>query len=139
MKIFIDSDAFIALLNKADSLHYKAKNLLKELGLGKNPQEIEFITSWDVVDEVATKISYRLTKTQAVAFFEFLSDINTSIVYPNASFAKQAQAVFKTIISKKVSMTDCMNMIVVKELKLDYIFSFDKIYQKQGLRLLVKS
>lgn len=133
MKIFIDSDAFIALLNKTDALHQKAKNLLSTLN---QIESSEFYTSWDVIDEVATKISYHLTKKQAIKFLNYLQKIQACIIYPDAKLAKQAQNLFKSLIPKRVSMADCMNVIITKELQLDCIFSFDKIYQKQGVKLL---
>ncbi len=133
MKIFIDSDAFIALLNKTDALHQKAKKLLSVLSQSESS---EFYTSWDVIDEVATKISYHLTKKQAIKFLNYLQKIQACIIYPDVKLAKKAQNLFKNLVSKRVSMTDCINIIIAKELQLDCIFSFDKIYQKQGLELL---
>lgn len=133
MKIFIDSDAFIALLNKTDALHQKAKKLLSVLSQSESS---EFYTSWDVIDEVATKISCHLTKKQAIKFLNYLQKIQAYIIYPDMKLAKKAQNLFKDLVSKRVSMTDCMNIIIAKELQLDCIFSFDKIYKKQGVEML---
>ena len=133
MKIFIDSDAFIALLNKNDALHLRAVEVLSKI---ENHQELELYTAWDVIDEVATKTSYYISKKQAKDFLKYIESIKTNIVYPTPELSSLARQMFNSIKSKNVSMTDCMNCVIVKQLKIDYIFSFDKDYQKQGLILL---
>ncbi|KUK79431.1 MAG: putative ribonuclease VapC [Microgenomates bacterium 39_7] len=133
MKVFIDSDAFLALLNQSDNLHSRAVKLLSKL---KNIDDVTYITSWDVIDEVSTKASYRLTKKQAIAFLSYVREVATIIVYPDPSLSKKAQELFTKVTSKKVSMTDCMSMIIVQEMKLDVFFSFDKHFSQQGYTLL---
>jgi len=133
MKIFIDSDVFIALLNKDDALHQKAKQGLLKI---EKLDLVELFSSWDVVDEVSTKISYFLSKKQAKAFLEYIEEIKTNIIFPTPELSKEAKRMFSSLHSKRVSMTDCMNMSIVDHFDLDCIFSFDKIYEKQGQTLI---
>lgn len=133
MKIFIDSDAFLALMNKSDNLHSRATTLLSKL---QQIENVVYITSWDVIDEVATKASYRLTKQQAINYLEYVKDVATIIVYPDAKLSKEAQKIFAATKSKKVSMTDCMSMAIAQQMKLDAFFSFDKHFRQQNYALL---
>ena len=96
---------------------------------------IELLSSWDVIDEVSTKISYFLGKEQARAFLEYVEETKTNIVFPTPKLARTAKENFIKLRSKRVSMTDCMNMAIVDQLDLDSIFSFDKVYEKQGVSL----
>ena len=133
MKVFIDSDAFLALMNKSDNLHSRAVTLLSKL---QQIEKVIYVTSWDVIDEVANKASYRLTKQQAVNFLEYVKEVATIIVYPDAKLSKEAQKIFTATKTKKVSMTDCMSVAIAQQLKLDAFFSFDKHFQQQNYTLL---
>ncbi len=132
MKIYVDSDAFIGLESASDSLHEPVIQLLERL----TGTEYSLYTSWDVVDEVTTKISYYLSKKQSLSFLRFLEEYKIHILYPTRERHHRAVDLFSKIQSKRVSMTDCMNMILIKELNLDSIFSFDKIYKQQGIKTL---
>src|SRR5918992_602427 len=44
--------------------------------------------------------------------------------------------VFKAQTSKNTSYVDCTNMVFMKRLDLDAIFSFDEVYRKNGLTLV---
>ncbi len=132
MTIYIDSDAFIGIESASDSLHSTAVQLLEQLQ--GNP--FSLYTSWDVVDEVATKLSYYVSREHSLSFIQFLDEYNIHILYPTKERHRNAVALFSQISSKRVSMTDCMNMTLVTELELDCIFSFDKIYKRQGYKTL---
>ena len=64
--IFIDSDAFIALNYEADAHFQNATAIFDRL---KQSSEV-LVTSWDVVSEVATKLSYFTTKQIALGFIK---------------------------------------------------------------------
>ena len=57
-------------------------------------------------------------------------------MYPDKLRSQLAKKLFAKIKSKRVSMTDVMNMVLVEEFDLDCIFSFDKVYKNQGFVLL---
>ena len=132
MTIYVDSDAFIGIESASDSLHSTAIQLLERL----KDAQYSLYTSWDVIDEVTTKLSYYLSKQQSLSFLHFLEEYNIHILYPTKERHRKAVDLFSRIPSKRVSMTDCMNMVLVDDLDLDYIFSFDKIYQQQGFTTL---
>jgi predicted nucleic acid-binding protein len=132
MTIYVDSDAFIGIESASDSLNPTAIQLLEQL----KGTQFTLYTSWDVIDEVTTKLSYYLSKQQSLSFIQFLEEYNIHILYPTKERHRKAVDLFSSIPSKRVSMTDCMNMILVTELDLDCIFSFDKIYQRHGFKTL---
>ena len=49
---------------------------------------------------------------------------------------EEAIGVFKAQTSKNTSYVDCTNMVFMKRLDLDAIFSFDEVYRKNGLTLV---
>ncbi len=132
MRILIDADAYIALYSSNDTNHPKVKEIIGKFDAGEN----EWFTTWDVVDEVATKLSYRLSKLVAKRFLLELVVSDTTIIYPDEDILGRVADMFVGIKSKNVSFTDCVNMVIYRNYSIDRIFSFDKIYVKQKMKVL---
>lgn len=131
--IFIDSDAYIALYVETDASHEKAILKLEKL---KKMNE-KAMTSFDVISEVSTKLSYFMTKELAMLFVNdivFSSDI--MIDYVSKDKIGGVMDVFEKQKSKRVSITDCVNMYLAKEHGIKHFFSFDKHYKKNGFELI---
>lgn len=132
MTILIDADAFIGLRNEKDAHHQQARMLLE----GLNSRQVVYMTSWDVIQETATKLSYYAGKGHCEAFLNYLDHSGIEVLYPNSQRANKAKRVMLSIPSKRVSLTDAMNMALAQEIGADYIFSFDKVYPQNGFKLL---
>lgn len=130
--IFVDSDAFIAIYSKKDLHHKKAVEISKNLKKDKTP----LVTSWDVVDETATKLSFFLLKKTSLRFLKTLMRGKIAITYPNEEISQEAIKIFKKQKSKRVSLTDCTNMAMAQKRGIEAFFSFDKHYEKNGFKLL---
>lgn len=132
--IFIDSDAYLALSLARDSHHKRANELFLEI---KRRGE-EYMTSWEVVDEVATKLSRFASHKQSLAFLEILFTSNIHIEYVLPELSDQIHSLFVKQSSKKVSLTDCANMVIARRLGITIFFSFDHHYEQNGFTLLAK-
>ena len=129
---FIDSDAYIGLYVSTDPHHAKAYQIAQSL----SATNAGTITSWDVIDEVATKLSYFTTKSVATKFLSDQYNSQMKIVYVNQDLSKQAIKIFNSQTSKRVSLTDCSNMAIMRQENIKNVFSFDKHYEKNGFKLL---
>lgn len=127
--VLADADFFIGLYLVEDVHHQKC------LWLSENIDE-EVITSYDVVDEVVTKLTYFGRKDKAILFLNDVKSTNLSIIFSDRKLAEKAITIFKSQKTKHVSFTDCMNMAIAKEKKIKFILSFDKIYDKNGFKLV---
>jgi len=133
MRILIDSDYYIATLAPDDSNKSKAQkayDLIFETG-----SSVSLLTTWDVIDEVTTKLSYFISKEVASEFFKYIGRSDTLIIYPTERYLEPVYSLFNSIKSKNVSLTDCFNAVVFKEYEIDYILSFDKDYKKLGVKI----
>lgn len=130
--IFIDADAYIALNVPNDANHQKSFVLTQKF----SKLLLDTITSWDVVDEVATKLSRYQTQKVAKAFLDDVIDSTTRIEYVNSLYATVAIKLFMKQVSKKVSLTDCTNMVIARSLGITTFFSFDRHYPQNGFKLL---
>lgn len=127
--VFIDADAFIAIHYSSDAHHKKAIEIL-------NNFEDDLITSSEVVAETTTKLSYFLSHQIACNFINEILKSKIIIEYLNPLRLQQAKELFTKQSSKRVSLTDCINMVICRELGIEKIFSFDKHYEKNGFRLI---
>ncbi|MBU1500389.1 PIN domain-containing protein [Patescibacteria group bacterium] len=130
--IFVDADALIGLRVKEDAHYNAAKQILNDL----EEKGETLATSWQVVNEVATKLAYFDKKKNALDFLKWLFKSDVEVVYVDSRLAKKAVKKFKDQRSKRVSLTDCTNMVIAEEMGVKQIFSFDKHYEQNGLELL---
>ena len=132
IKIFIDADAFIAFNNLSDALHKKAVDTLKQLSKGK----FRYYTSLNVLMEAVTIVNQKVGKKQAVLLLRELRSGNYAIINPSQREVLLTEDLFKSIKSKNVSYSDCLSFIFMKANNIDWVFSFDIHFKKQGFKRL---
>ena len=126
--IFIDSDFCIGIYYKEETHHKQSIALLQKVN-------DSLVTSYDVVDEVVTKLNYKVGKSNSIIFLEDIYDGQIKIVFPDTKLIALAKVLYQKQKNTHVSWTDCMNMAIAKDKKIHYILSFDKIYEKNGFKL----
>ena len=129
--IFIDADAFIGISVPLDAHHQNAGNRFEQL---KERGE-ELITSWDVVGEVATKLSRFTTKKTALQFLKFLEQSSIQVFFIDEKLVDEVLGLFSKQSSKRASFTDCANMAIARKLGVKVFLSFDDHYCQNGFRL----
>ncbi len=97
-----------------------------------------FFTSNYVFAEAATVLSQRVNHDVAIQFIDTMKSPESAfhIAWADEALDEQAIQIFKKQTSKNVSFVDCTNMAFVDTHKLDYIFSFDETYPKNGYRVV---
>lgn len=127
--IIADADFFIGLYYLEDPHHKRC------IALTRSVTE-ELITSYDVIDEVITKLTYFKRKDKAKLFLNDIKKTNLTIIFPNLKLFEETIKIFESQQTTRVSFTDCMNMAIAKEKRIRYFLSFDKIYEKNGFKLV---
>lgn len=131
MRILIDADAYIALYNLDDANHVRASTIVDKI-----KPATRFFTTLDVIDEVATKLSYFITKSCALKFLDDVAKSDTTIIYSDEDTFNETVKLFNSVKTKRISFTDCFNIVSYRKYAIDRIFSFDGIYGKQKLKYL---
>lgn len=131
-KIFIDADAFVATVNLEDSNHKRAISLSKFV----RSRKFEAVTSNFAIGEAITVISQKTGLAKAIKFGIEVYQGEILIVDVNRSQQMEALARLAQQKSKNVRFTDFINMVLMDELRIKTIFSFDKHYRKAGYRRL---
>lgn len=129
--ILVDSDAFFALNNSNDANFKKAVRISRKLFKAG----FEFACSNFVLAEVTTLLNYRINHQKAISFLEQLKKDKFPIIRVDEEVESFAYGMFRQQTTKKVSVVDCLNMAVLKRYHWQTIFSFDKIYEKNGFKL----
>lgn len=125
-KVLIDADAFVGLIYKKDANHQAASRIIELI------PDVQLITSSFAYGEAITVLSQKAGRATVLKFIKDTQDSSTIIIDIDFAFRHQGEEVFKRQTSKNVSFTDCLNMAVMKEEDIKEIFSFDKIYKKNG-------
>lgn len=129
-KLLVDSDAFFSLLVRNDANHRRASILNKKLV----SQGQKFFTINLVVFEAATVLSRKMNQQVACLFLENITSGEMEILRIDEIIEKRAGEIFKNQHRKNTSFIDCANMAVMEKLNLPMIFSFDRIYKRNGFK-----
>ena len=134
--IFVDTGAWIAILNRRDQHHQEAVAIYHRM----QQQEIHFLTTDYVIDETATRLRYDTNHSMAVMFLNHIErlveiDILTLMEIDKDVFGK-AKALFRQYDSARLSFTDCTSFVVCVENNIHEAFAFDQHFSMMGIDLL---
>lgn len=131
-----DADSLIALVNKQDSSHRKARMIVSRLA----EKGFAVIYPNTAILEAMTALTRKLDlkdKAQLIAKRSLAGELD--IVWIDDEIQKNALEFFvDTADSKKNTIFDCLVMACVKSVSAAGIFSFDKWYSKMGYLLAEK-
>ena len=130
MSIFIDAGIFIAYLNKKDSHHSKATDLIDDIMDNKHGAAF---TSNEVFDEVVTFLLYKTGDVRNSARVKELilgnkeKDIPQlmNLLFVDQEMLDKAWKIFVKYANKKLSFTDCTTIELMNSKDIEYLASFD--------------
>ena len=133
--IFVDTGAWIAILNPNDQYHREAVAVYRHF----QQQKTRFLTTDYVIDETVTRLRYDTNHSIAVMFLERIellveTDVLTLIEIDNCIF-REAIALFRQYDSARLSFTDCTSFVVCKENRISEAFAFDQHFLMMGIDL----
>lgn len=127
MKLFIDTGAFIALTDVSDENHSVAEAFYRDVV----DKGAKFITTNFVVCETMNYLNARISHHVSAVFRENLKESNVvGIVNITPLIEDMAFNIFKQYKDKDFSFTDCTSFHVMKSLKLNEAFAFDRHFEQ---------
>ncbi len=134
--LFVDTSAFLALVNEKDKNHIAAARFLEDIKNGKTRVK-KIITSDYIIDETLTRIRYAVGHKEAV---EWGNDILASNVVEKIEVGKEifelAWELFEKYEDKRLSFTDCTSFAIMKKIGAEKAFSFDDDFERIGFKRL---
>lgn len=131
-KILIDTDALVALASSSDSGHDWAQNVRKKIWGWKC---VIYLSSFSF-GEVVTVSSQKLGLKVAWELAEKMNTGGYVIVEVDKELRSRGLEWFKKQTTKNARFTDCVNMALMEEVDIKWVFSRDELYRKNGFMRL---
>ena len=127
MNIFLDTSAYLAMLNANDQFHLPAKAAWQEI-LAANTT---LVSSNYVLLETITLLKHRFGM-QAVRLFngDILAIVETAWV--DEAIHQQAMSAFLIANRRQLSLVDCTSFEIMRQKGMDTVFTFDPHFREQG-------
>ena len=133
-KIFVDTVAWIALINLSDTLHSRARQIMGDLRLQKSM----LLTTEFVFLEVADALSAPDIRMKTVAFLNGLQKLAILEIEPsNSALFAQGWDLYSQRPDKEWSLTDCISFAVMKQEQTTHAFTSDHHFEQAGFVTLI--
>jgi predicted nucleic acid-binding protein len=134
--VFVDSGAWIALLNGSDGLHRRALAAYQALV----DENARLVTSSDVLDEAATRLRYDAGLPAALAFRDAVAAAEKSrllrVLPVDAGVQQKAFALWEKHPKVVLSLTDATSAVLARSLLIKTVFGFDSDFRSLGFTLV---
>ncbi|MEZ4621171.1 MAG: hypothetical protein R2867_37500 [Caldilineaceae bacterium] len=118
-QVLVDSDAFVGLLLEKDAHHKRCTELFAEIA----SRQVPLVTTSSVVAETATVLSHRVGQELARVFLEdVIEQGKFPTVFVTGALHQQALEIFKMQEGRGTSMTDCVNVAIMRQCADTYNF-----------------
>ena len=133
--IFVDSGAWIALLNRRDQYHSNAVAIFN----GLVQQNTQFLTTDYVIDETVTWLRYKVNHPVAIQFLDLIESSRATgvlnLVAIDRFLFQEAERLFRQYDTARLSFTDCTSFAVCQQHNISEAFAFDQHFPMVGITL----
>ena len=131
MSVFIDTSAFLAVLDADDQFHQQARSIWERLLTG--PEDL-LCTNYVLVETVA--LAQRRLGLEAVRALEEDVFPLIRVVWLDESHHRAGMAALLTAGRRDLSFVDCVSFLVMRGAGVKTAFAFDEDFRRQGFALL---
>jgi hypothetical protein len=134
-KVFVDTSAWIALINTGDALAAQAKQILVRL----NQQQIILVTTEFVLLEVADALCKTNLRQKTYAYINGIKQaLDVIQIIPlEQSLLDRGWAIYHQYSDKDWGLTDCISFVVMKQEGITEAFTSDKHFEQAGFTKLM--
>lgn len=127
MSVFVDTSAFLAVLNAGDENHARAARVFR--GLLESGEVL--VTSNYVLVETMALLQHRFGLAAARGFQDDLVPV-LGIVWVDAELHAEGTAALVTAGRRDLSLVDCVSFACMRRQGLGRAFHFDRHFREQG-------
>ena len=131
MRVFIDTSAFLAILNADDQNHDRAKQVWADL---ITRDALLICTNYVLVETVAL-VQHRLGMQAARVFQEDVLPV-VNIEWVNEAHHGAGVSAILTAGRRQLSLVDCVSFEMMRQLGIDTAFVFDHRFEEQGFKII---
>jgi predicted nucleic acid-binding protein len=131
MNTFIDTAAFLAVLNADDRFHFSASQAWGEI----LSSDTSIFSSNYVILETTTLLQHRFG-IEALRLFESEISPVIIIVWVDETIHKQGMSVLLAANRRDLSLVDCTSFEIIRQIGMDEVFTFDPHFREQGFKVI---
>lgn len=131
MRIYVDTSAFLAVLNADDENHERARRVWTDLLTGQTP----LVCSSYVLVETYALVQSRLGVEAMRAFHEDIFPL-LRVEWVDHDLHLRAAAALITAGRRSLSLVDCTSFEIMRQLGIRRVFAFDAHFREQGFDCL---
>jgi predicted nucleic acid-binding protein len=130
-RVFIDSSAYLALLDEKDEHHSEAAGTLIRLA------EVRYcaFTTNTILAETYSLVLSVLGRTQALRFLREARESHTVVVRVRAQDEERAARILNQYDDKNFSLVDAISFAVMERLAIRLAFTFDHHFAQYGFQV----
>jgi len=134
MNIFIDTAAFLAILNANDQFHQSASKAWDEI----LSSDSSLFSSNYVILETTALLQHRFG-IEALRLFEIDILPVVEIAWVDETIHKQGLSALLAANRRDLSLVDCTSFEIMRQIGLDEVFTFDPHFREQGFKVIPES
>ena len=132
--IFLDTNGWVALLNRNDSMHVQANEAWARVVRGRHSL---ILTDW-IVAETGNGLARAKDKARlAEAFDRVLQVPRNELVIVEESLLREAMALFCHHADKTWGLVDCASFVVMRDRGIAEAFTSDHDFEQAGFKCLL--
>ncbi|MBI5186819.1 MAG: type II toxin-antitoxin system VapC family toxin [Nitrospinae bacterium] len=133
--VFVDTAAWLALINKSDTLHKTAKKIRNSL-LNQNAK---FIITDYIIVEIANSLNRIPARESAIHLINsIMASRNIEVVVVDKEVFREAWELYSSRTDKEWSMTDCTTFVIMNRRQITEAFTSDRHFEQAGFTILLK-
>ena len=134
LKVFVDTAAWIALIDNADGLHFRAQQVMNAL----RQQKAQLVTTEFVLLEVANALAAPAMRAKTVAFITGLRHSPILQIIPaSQTLLTEGWTLYSQRPDKGWSLTDCASFVVMTRDQITQAFTSDHHFEQAGFAKLL--
>ncbi len=132
-KVFVDTSAWIMLINKSEQQHSEAVNIYSLL------QDVKLVTSNYVLSETYPWLRKRNSFKSAYSFLQSIwrkAELNQlDLIYAAPVLEKQAGQLLYKYAEHEISYADAVSFAIMKNMGIKTAFAYDKHFSTAGFSI----
>ena len=134
LKVFVDTAAWIALIDTSDELHASAEQVMQSL----RQQKARLVTTEFVLLEVANALSTPPIRHKTVAFINGLRQMALLQTVPaSQELLAEGWVLYAQRPDKEWGLTDCTSFVIMTQEKITQAFTSDHHFEQAGFTKLL--
>ena len=130
-RVFVDTSAFYALMDRSDNNHEKAAGLWKYF----LERELYLTTSNYVIVETLALLQTRLGFEAANLWCRDVLSL-AEVLWIEGSMHDLAYELWLSLGRRKLSFVDCVSFVTMRHYKVEKVFVFDRHFEEQGFEIV---